>query len=189
MSVGHVNFEHETKVDKIAQLIGNAPCSASGYSFKNSEGYHPLNCKNEFSGKPKACGLSLSMGHQLQITDSGNRLAVIVSVAGRRLPLQFKQISSCMPIFAISNNREALCCFNHKTAPSGKCGKIISHECERAFRYRLFAAWTQRIWINHQLIFLSHWNCFFAFNLNLKIKYQKFSIKCRPIDYSHFWPL
>jgi hypothetical protein len=109
---------------KIVQLIANAPCLASGYSFKNSEGYHPLNCKNGFSSKPKTCGLSLSTGLPLQITDSRNRLTAIVSIAGRSLHLQFKQISSCMPIFAISNNGKAHCCFNQKRLPAGNAGKL-----------------------------------------------------------------
>jgi hypothetical protein len=37
----------------------------------------------------------------LQIADSGNRLAAIVSIAGISLPLQLKRILTSMPISAI----------------------------------------------------------------------------------------
>ncbi len=72
--------------------------------------------------KDHQCGLSNSMGCPLQITiavsqsaDSGNGLAAIDPIAGIGLPLQLKQISSGMPISAISHSGKPIAATNHRT--------------------------------------------------------------------------
>jgi hypothetical protein len=72
-----------------------------------------------------------------QKADSGNRLDAIELIAGISLLLQFKQITSGIPL--------------HSTKPvsSRKCGKIIGNECEWAFCYQFFAAGAPCISINH----------------------------------------
>jgi hypothetical protein len=59
---------------------------------------------------------------------------------------------------------------------SGKCGKIISHECEWAFHKQLFAAGA--LWIGR--------SCFILYKekvaLNIKIKFMRFNAKGRPFD-------
>jgi hypothetical protein len=71
--------------------------------FVNFKGTCSLNGKKLVStAKAKICGLFNSMGRPLQLTDSRNRLTVIVPIGGISLPLQFKQISSGTPISTIS---------------------------------------------------------------------------------------
>jgi hypothetical protein len=72
------------------------------------------------------------MGRPLQMTDAGsqsadgrNGLAAILLIAGMSFPLQFEQISSGMPISAISQWRETYC--RHKSQKrftAGNAGKL-----------------------------------------------------------------
>jgi hypothetical protein len=70
-------------------------------------------------------------------------------IAGISLPLQFKQISSGMSISAIMIAGSLLLLQNKEPVFSRKCGKIVSHEYESAFRYQFFAAGAPRILISH----------------------------------------
>jgi hypothetical protein len=83
--------------------------------FENLKEPHSLNFKNRFQRlKPKKCSISILWGSRCkqlmsesQSSDSGNRLAAIVSRAVISFPLHFKRIRSGMPISAISQQWEA----------------------------------------------------------------------------------
>jgi hypothetical protein len=73
------------------------------------------------------------MGHLLQIadsgkpiTDSGSRLAAVVSIAGVSLLLQFKRIRSGIPISAQSTAGGLLLLKNREQVSSGEYGKNFS---------------------------------------------------------------
>jgi hypothetical protein len=65
--------------------------------------------------------------------------------------------------------------------PSGKCGKIISYECEWVFRYQFFAAEAPCVLISHIFLLkplkLVICDLKSKFPLNLKIKYQRLNVK------------
>jgi hypothetical protein len=66
----------------------------------------------------------------------------VVSMAGRSLLLQFKQISRGVPISPINQQLEAYCFYkSFKQFPAEiKCAKIISHGCPQAFCYQFFCS-------------------------------------------------
>ncbi len=67
-----------------------------------------------------------------QSADSGSKLAAIVSIAGISLPLQLKRFSSDMPIFAITQQREAYCCYKSQNRfPAGNAGKLLAATNQR----------------------------------------------------------
>jgi hypothetical protein len=62
------------------------------------------------------------------ITDSGRRLAAVVSIAGVSLLLQFKRICSGMPISAQSTAGGLLLLKNREQVSSGEYGKTLAVE-------------------------------------------------------------
>jgi hypothetical protein len=64
---------------------------------------------------------------------------------------------------------------------SGKCGKIISYECEWAFRYQFFAVEAPRVLISHIFLLeplkLVICDLKSKFPLNLKMKDQRLNVK------------
>jgi hypothetical protein len=64
---------------------------------------------------------------------------------------------------------------------SGKIGKNVSHECERAYRYQFFAAEAPCILISYifwlKLLKPNFCDLKSKFSLNKKIKYQRFNVK------------
>jgi hypothetical protein len=83
-----------------------------------------------------------------QPADSGNRLGAIVSIAGIRLPLQFKQISSGWPISAISHSGKPVAATNYRFGFHWEMREDY-HWIEWAFRYQFFAAGAALNWISH----------------------------------------
>jgi hypothetical protein len=93
-------------------------------------------------------GLMHFNGVPAAITGSGKPIKkwfAAVLLAGIGFPLQFKYISSGMPISASSIKQDAYCQYKLQNLfPARNAGKIISCECEGALRYQ-FAAYTR--WI------------------------------------------
>jgi hypothetical protein len=75
-------------------------------------------------------------------------------------------------------------------ASSRKCRKIISHECEWAFRYQFSSAGAIWMGISHIFLLKVLKPFFFILEskslLNLEIKLQQFYAKGRPFDRYHF---